>query len=437
MTKSTTNARECALRVLLGVFDNGLSLDHALAQHLPGLSEPRDRAFAQQLAYGVLRYHTALDDLAGQLLRKPLADKHLDLCLCIWLGLEQLWHLQSPPHAVIHATVELARLRKKNWATGMLNAVLRRFQREQVQLVAALSKQPDLRYACPEWLLQRMRNDWPDNWMEIAAAALQQPPMWLRVNLSKISRTAYLAELAEQEITAQSGTGIADICLQQACPVQQLPGFADGLVSVQDSAAQCAVPLLELAVGQNVLDACAAPGGKTTQILESQIELSCLTAIDIKPARMVKIHENLNRLQLDCKLITANAIDLETWWDGNYYDRILLDAPCSASGVIRRHPDIKQRLQSKDIERLGKLQQQLLTKLWSALCPGGMLVYVTCSIFSEENQQVVSDFLATHPDARLAPFSMPIGQQIDPGWQILPGPDNTDGLFFARLQKID
>ncbi len=437
MSKSSGNARACALQVLLSVFDQDLTLDLALAQHLPKLAETRDRAFTQQLAYGVLRFYTALDDLAGQLLRKPLAEKHLDLYLCILLGLEQLWHLQAPPHAVIHATVELAGIRKKKWATGMLNAVLRRFQREQDSLIKSLSRQPELQYACPHWLMQAMRDTWPDNWEEIAETSLQQPPMWLRANLSRISRKTYLARLADQEISAQPGTGSADIRLQQACPVQQLPGFSEGLVSVQDSAAQCAVPLLALAEGQKVLDACAAPGGKTTQILETQAGLSKLTAVEVKSSRAVKIHENLQRLQLDCQVIIADAAAPESWWDGTPYDRILLDAPCSASGVIRRHPDIKHRLQLSDIQRLSKLQYDLLTKLWPVLRPGGMLVYVTCSIFTQENQNVVSAFMAEHSDAKLLPVDMPLGFRADPGWQILPGlEDNTDGLFFARLQKI-
>ncbi len=435
MPKPHSNARYCALQVLIAVLTDDLTLDLALTQQLPRLNEQRDQALAQRLAYGVLRYYTALDELADQLLRKPLRDKHPDLHLAMLLGLEQLWHMDLPAHAVIHSTVELARLAKKDWATGMLNAVLRRFQREHASLLPPLQAQPTLRYACPEWLLQRLQTDWPTQWETIAAANLQQPPMWLRVNLNRISRADYLDKLNAGELTGQPGSGIADVCLSSPCSVQQLPGFADGEVSVQDSAAQCAVPLLDLAAGQRVLDACAAPGGKTTQILEAQQDLAHLTALDIKPARMQKITENLTRLGLECELICADLLATDNRWEHHHYDRILLDAPCTASGVIRRHPDIKHRLEPAGIEHLAALQLQMLKRLWPALLPGGMLVYVTCSVFAQENQQVVQHFVAQHADASALPVYLPLGHQSGAGWQILPGPDNTDGLFFARLQK--
>lgn len=442
MSKPHNNAREGALRVLLSVLRDNLNLDHALTRHLPDLKETRDQALAQQLAYGVLRYYNALDELAGQLLRKPLDEKNQDLQLCALLGLEQLWHLNLPPHAAIHATVELARLRKKKWGTGMLNAVLRRFQREQQTLLDKLAVEPEFQYSCPQWLLDKLRDDWPDDWQSIAEANLQQPPMWLRVNPLKTTREQYLQTLSESGIDAQAGRGTSDICLARACPVLQLPDFADGHVSVQDSAAQCAVTLLDLAPGQRVLDACAAPGGKTTQILENCSELANLTALDISAQRINKVRENLQRLDMnldtDCELITADALHLDSWWNGQPFDRVLLDAPCTSSGVIRRHPDIKHRLQPENIHELADLQAQLLSKLWSVLQPGGMLVYVTCSVFAEENQQVVRSFVKTHPEAQLLPVDLPLGKPVGSdgnGWQILPGTDNTDGLYFARLQK--
>lgn len=442
MAKTHSNARECALRVLLPVLRDDLNLDHALTRHLPDLRETRDQALAQQLAYGVLRYYDALDELAGELLRKPLDEKNQDLQLCVLLGLEQLWHLNLPPHAAIHATVELARLHKKKWATGMLNAVLRRFQREQSSLLQKLAGKPTFEFSCPDWLLDKLRKDWPQNWQSIAQANLQQPPMWLRVNVLKTTREQYLHTLNEQGIEAKAGSGVADICLAKACPVQQLPNFSDGYVSVQDSAAQSAVALLDLGAGQRVLDACAAPGGKTTQILESCPQLTHLTALDISAQRITKIRENLQRLDLGqqpgCELITADALHLDSWWDDQHFDRVLLDAPCSSSGVIRRHPDIKHRLQPENILELADLQSRLLKKLWSVVKPGGMLVYVTCSVFAEENQQVIRSFVKTHPETQLLPIDLPLGQPIDndtAGWQILPGTNNTDGLFFARLQK--
>ncbi len=438
MAKTHSNARECALRVLLSVLRDGLNLDHALTRHLPDLRQARDQALAQQLAYGVLRYYDALDELAGKLLRKPLDEKNQDLQLCMLLGLEQLWHLNLPPHAAIHATVELARLRKKKWATGMLNAVLRRFQREQQSLLQKLAGKPAFEFSCPDWLLDKLREDWPQHWQSIAQANLQQAPMWLRVNVLKTTREQYIQTLNEQGIDARPGAGVTDICLTKACPVQQLPHFDNGYVSVQDSAAQSAVPLMDLAAGQRVLDACAAPGGKTTQVLESCPQLAHLTALDVSAQRVTKVHENLQRLGLDCELVTADALHLDSWWDGQCFDRVLLDAPCSSSGVIRRHPDIKHRLQPENVLELADLQSRLLKKLWSVVQPGGMLVYVTCSVFAEENQQVIRSFVKTHPEARLLPIDLPLGQPIDneiSGWQILPGTDNTDGLFFARLQK--
>lgn len=435
MLNKKNNPRLAALLVLLGVVRDNLTLDHALAQQLPSIESPRDQALAQRLAYGVLRYLPALEHLSEQLLSKPLNEKHLDIQLCILLGIEQLWHMNLPPHAALHATVELAFMRKKPWAKGMLNAVLRRFQREQTECIERLQQNPTLQYACPEWLLERIKSDWPDGWEDIVQANLAAPPMWLRINLATTNRTDYLAELTQHEMAGSAGKGLSDVCLDTPCPVQQIPGFSSGMISIQDSAAQCAVPLLELATNQRVLDACAAPGGKTTQILENESALDTLVAVDIKSNRMRKVQENLQRLKLNCELITADVGNLDSWWDGIEYDRILLDAPCSATGVIRRHPDIKQRLQEKSITTLSALQLQLLEQLWLALRPGGILVYVTCSIFAQENQLVVQSFLDQHPDSRALPVHLPLGKACAPGWQILPGQDNTDGLFFARLQK--
>lgn len=435
MGRKPPDARQAALLVLLAVLRDGLTLDAALTRHLPGLDDTRDQALAQRLAYGVLRHYHPLDHLAERLLRKPLEDKHQDLQLCLLLGLEQLWHLQTPAHAAIHATVDLARRQRKNWAAGMLNAVLRRFQREHEALLKSLPDDPVLRYACPEWLLERWRTDWPADWQRIADASLQPPPMWLRVNLARTNREQYLQTLHQHQLAGEPGSGAADVCLQQPCPVQQLPGFDQGLVSVQDAAAQCAVPLLELSDNLRVLDACAAPGGKTSQILENNPHLTGLTALDVSAARSQKIADNLERLGLKCELLCADAQHTDAWWDGEPYDRILLDAPCSASGVIRRHPDIKHRLQPDDIAGLADVQGRLLDRLWSVLRPGGMLVYVTCSVFNQENQAVIKAFTEHRKDARIVPLELPLGRPAADGWQILPGDGNADGLFFARLRK--
>ena len=448
------DARVVALKVLLAVHQRNMKLDDALGEKLIQLEDRRERSFAQHLSYSVLRWQVALDGLYQQLVNKPLSSKDLDIKLIIQLGLEQLWHANTPAHAAINTAVELTKKQKKVWARGLVNAVLRRFQREQEVLLEGLKKTPSEHFSCPDWLLRRWQKDWPNQWETVAEASIKEPPLWLRVNLNKNSVTDFQAVLETAEIKSASVSNAnAAILLPQALPVMSIPGFAEGAASVQDISAQLAAGLLQVQPGERVLDACAAPGGKTAQLLEQYPGIE-LTAIDNKADRLEKLKENLKRLGLVCKTLCADANDPNTWWDQQPYDRILLDAPCSASGVIRRHPDIKLRLESVDIKRLQQQQIQLLQSLWQVLRPGGMLVYVTCSILNDENQASIKAFSTKQEDVeiqecrflvdeKLVPLSF--GRAVSPGWQVLPGDklmpaeseqiSGGDGLYFACLRK--
>lgn len=447
-----SDARHAALAVLLSVQQRGQKLDDALAQTLPLLEAHRERAFAQHLAYSVLRWHLALLAIYRQLVRKPLADKDLDIELIILLGLEQLWHAHTPAHAAINTSVELVRHRKKPWAKGLVNAVLRRFQREQNKRVESLDNTSSTRYSCPPWLLQAWQEDWPENWQEIAISNLEEPPFWLRSNLRKHQRAEFTTMLKnagiESTVPKHPETPAA-VFLPHAVPVTAIPEFMQGSASVQDISTQMAAVLLDPQPGDRILDACAAPGGKTAQLLEQYPDIH-LTALDNKPLRLEKLITNLQRLGLSCETHCADAADPDSWWNKQHFDRILLDAPCSASGIIRRHPDIKHHLSPDAIADLQAQQRQLLKSLWQTLRPGGMLTYVTCSILSAENQTIVEEFCSITSDAKAHDFAaadstqLPIGRPVSSGWQILPG-DNIpteagqfisgDGLFFACLQK--
>jgi len=332
--------------------------------------------------------------------------------------------------------VDAVRDFKKIWAKGLVNAVLRNYQRHAEEVSQAFQKNEKAVYSHPAWMIDSVKKDWPDDWKDILNNNNQHPPFSLRVNLQKISRENYLENLRAEEMEAsvipetQSG-----ITLLEACDVRKLPGFLTGDISVQDGAAQLAVELLDLQPGQRVLDACAAPGGKTTHILEWQPRLEKVIAIDRDKVRLGSVKENLDRLQLDAELICADAGSISEWWDGVLFDRILLDAPCSASGVIRRHPDIKLLREAGDIDPLAKEQARLLSALWSVLKPDGMLVYATCSVYAEENVQVLNAFIAANPDVKEEKIKATFGRECSVGRQILPGMHGMDGFYFACLRK--
>lgn len=426
------NPRLMAVRALGEVLDEGKNLSDCAA--LKGETDIRNFAQARHLAYGVLRWQVALAWLEAQLLSKPLKQKDGDISRLLWLGLFQLWQDRTPDHAAINETTECARSLGKSWAVNMVNAVLRRFQREQAEWLEKLAQVPE-HWAHPPWLQAAIRNDWPENWQNILDANNQPPPLWIRVNTQRASRDAVEASLLEAGFTTQRNDFAAEaLLISPAAAVNELPGFNEGHMSVQDAAAQLAAGLLDIQPGMRVLDACAAPGGKTCHLLEQHPDIH-LTSVERYDNRMKRVQENLDRLQLKCELRVADATDPGSWWDGQAFDRILLDAPCSAIGVIRRHPEIRHLRQAEQLQEAVRLQQRLLQQLWSTLAPGGMLLYATCSLLRDENSNQIKYFLAEHDDAEDVFIEASWGQSQAHGRQILPGDQDMDGFYYARLRK--
>ncbi len=430
------NPRLAAARALSAVLCGKASLGSSLPAQLDRV-EPRDRGLTQELAFGTARWQPRLAALADKLLQKPFkaADKDVEALLLV--GLYQLLYTRIPPHAALGETVGCADKLKKPWAKALLNAVLRRAQREGEQLLAELEHDPVVRTAHPRWLQKALKAHWPEHWEAICAANNAHPPLILRVNRRHGSRDAYLAELRSAGIAAEPCVFSRDgIRLDQACEVTSLPGFAEGRLSVQDEAAQLAAELLDLAPGQRVLDACCAPGGKTCHLLEAEPQLAGVVAVDLEEKRLLRVRENLARLGLDAQLIAADARAVGQWWDGQAFQRILLDAPCSATGVIRRHPDIKLTRQAEDIPALAQLQGELLDALWPTLAVGGILLYATCSTLPTENTEVIGAFLARTPSARELDIPGPFGLPQPHGRQLLAQQGGHDGFYYAKLIKI-
>ncbi|SFT97549.1 16S rRNA (cytosine(967)-C(5))-methyltransferase RsmB [Pseudomonas marincola] len=430
------NPRLAAARALSAVLSGKASLGSSLPPQLDKV-EPRDRGLTQELAFGTARWEPRLSALAEKLLQKPFkaADKDVEALLLV--GLYQLLYTRIPAHAALGETVGCADKLKKPWAKGLLNAVLRRAQREAEPLLAEMERDPMVRTAHPRWLQKALKAHWPEHWEAICAANNAHPPLMLRVNRRHGSRNDYLQQLQAAGIEAAACTFSRDgIRLIQACDVTTLPGFAEGHVSVQDEAAQLAADLLDLAPGQRVLDACCAPGGKTCHILEAEPELAGVVAIDLEAKRLVRVRENLARLKLDAELIAADGRDVSKWWDGKPFQRILLDAPCSATGVIRRHPDIKLARKAEDIAPLAHLQGELLDALWPTLAVGGIMLYATCSTLPTENSETIAAFLERTPGARELDIAGPFGLQQPHGRQLLAQMDGHDGFYYAKLIKI-
>ena len=438
MKKSNkNNPRLAAVDTIANVLDKGYNLSDADAAG--SLPDERDRALARHLAYGVCRWLTSLEWLSAQFLSRPMKKRDSDINRLILLGLFQLWQNGRAEHAAIHETAECARLAGKPWAVSLINAVLRRFQRERNEWLAQLETKPE-RFAHPEWLLQKFQTDWPDDWLKIVQANNQAAPLWLRINSAKQEHKDVANLLEQGGFTVATHPSAPDaLKLSPAAPVSSIPGFSGGLISIQDPAAQLAVDLLELAGNIRILDACAAPGGKTCHILERFPTVS-LTALEISESRMGLVRENLDRLGFanneGLELLTADAAKPGTWWDGEPYQRILLDAPCTATGVIRRHPEIKWLRTLDQLEKAVLAQEKLLTQLWPLLEPGGILVYATCSVLADENIRQISRFLANHSDARSPLLEASWGRQQDFGRQILPGEEEMDGFYYACIHKM-
>jgi len=431
-----SGARSRAARILSQVIDDGRSLSDVLPASLASLAEPRERALAQELCYGTLRWYFRLSAVLDLLLERPLRRRDRELYCLMLSGLYQLSSMGVPSHVAVNETVNAARELGKEWASGLVNAVLRGYQRSQARLDAAMAQSREARYAHPAWFIDSLMKGWPQDWERILDAGNQRPPMSLRVNRRQLGRDAYLERLRQAGITGRPMTHTAcGVVMDTPLQVDALPGFAEGQVSVQDGAAQQAAGLLALVAGQRVLDACAAPGGKTAHILETEPGLESLTAVEISRARVRRIEENLSRLGLTARIIEGDAADPHGWWDGRHFDRILLDAPCTASGVIRRHPDIKLLRRPRDVETLALRQFQLLQAMWPLLSDGGMLLYTTCSVLPEENDRQIARFLSSHTNATATAIDATWGRQCVHGRQILPGEEDMDGFYFACISK--
>jgi 16S rRNA (cytosine967-C5)-methyltransferase len=430
--KRPDNARLAAVAAVSAVLDDHQTLNEHF-QTASGLS-PRDAAYARHLAYGVLRWLSALEWIAGRLTDRPIKKREKEIKLLVLVGIFQIWKDETADHAAVHATAECARLLGKHWAVGLVNAVLRRFQREQKEILAKLG-QTDEQYAHPDWLLRALKKDWPDNWAEIVKQNNTQATLWLRHNPLKSDRKALVDELQSNDFTVSSHPLAKDaLSIEPAAAVQHIPGFGDGQISVQDPAAQLAATYIDPQSGERILDACAAPGGKTCHLLERQPDIHLL-ALDRDVERVKLIRENLDRLGLNCQLKTADAGCPADWWDEKPFDKILLDAPCSTTGVIRRHPEIKWLRDGKQVQNAIKAQQNLLNRLWPMLNAGGILVYATCSILKSENHEQIHGFLSDHEDAEIVGPGKTPDQTSLPGQQIAPGEEGMDGFYYAIIRK--
>lgn len=415
--------RAAAARIVARVLVDRISADDALEGETS--VHQRDRSLLGALVFGALRWHHRLEWQTARLLTKPLKRDQEELGALLRIGLLQLQELRVPPHAAVSATVDAAALLELRSAAGLVNAVLRRFQRERAKLESDIQTVPEARFSHAAWLINALRNDWPDDWTRILDGNNAAAPMWLRVNLRRTTRAAYLETLSAAGIAAEAAPDIATaVRLAAPQPVESLPGFSAGQVSVQDICAQRAAPLLELAAGQRVLDACAAPGGKTGHILEACADLAEVWAVDRDGERLARVADNLRRLELTARLVTGDATAPARWWDGRPFDRILLDAPCSAVGVIRRHPDIKVLRRPEDVDGAVALQAKLLRALWPLLAPGGLLVYATCTVLRRENGDQMTAFSGAEPTIAAAET-----------WQNLPGEAEGDGFYYAGLRK--
>lgn len=425
------NTRLIAAEILLNVVDEGRSLNDELPRALANI-DPDQHPFLQQLVYGATRYYFALDELIGMLLDKPIKGKERLVHMILAVGLYQLWKLEVAEHAALNETVQATEEAKKGWAKKLVNASLRRFQREQDDMLQHMRRGDSF----PGWLNKRLRQAYPDQYATICTHSNEPGPMTLRVNQSMMTREAWLLLAVKEGIVASSTKhSQVGVTLGSPVPVFALPGFEDGAVSVQDEAAQMCAQILAAKDQERVLDACAAPGGKTGHLLESaEIDL---VALDVDEHRLSRVEENLTRLQLTAETKAADAADLDSWWDGSPFDAILLDAPCSGTGVIRRHPDIKLLRKSADIKALSNVQAKLLDQLWTTLKPGGRLLYATCSILPDENTEAVAAFLSRQADAHEVVIDIKADAETEHGRQWLPQSGGHDGFYYALLQKAE
>jgi len=440
MKTAAAGARSLAAHALARILREGVTLDAALRDALAA-ADPKLAPSVRSLSYGAVRGYYRHEAILQSLLSQPVRSLDPLVRALLSVALYELEDAQTPQYAVVDAAVETAKATDAVRAAGLINAVLRRYLRERTSIDAAIASNPATRHAAPVWLADRLRADWPVRWTQLLAAGDTQAPMWLRVNVQQSTTEAYLDTLRQAGIGARAEPRVPQaLVLDAPCDVHELPGFDTGVVSVQDLGAQCVAFPLALAPGQRVLDACAAPGGKTALIAEREPELQTLVAVDIDPERLRLVKGNLARANLRADLVCADAGAPAAWWDGAPFDRILLDAPCSALGVIRRHPDIRLRKSPSDIDKLPHVQLRLLRSAWGMLARGGRLVYATCTVTRSENREVIAAFLGSSADAEIVPPSAwdgwpNFGDADEYGRQILPGEAGADGFYYAALTK--
>lgn len=426
-----TSVRLEAARVITRV-TKGESLSAVLPQVQEKFAA-KEQPLLAELCYGTLRYYFRLSAWSKVLLEKPLQDQEHDVLNLILVGLYQLFYMRTPAHAAISETVEATSPLNKKWARGLVNGVLRSAQRREDELQAMAKKSPVCGFSHPKWMINKLKKAWPDFYDFILEGNNLQPPMTLRVNEQHFLRDEYLKMLLDEGIDAKSSDYAPQgITLKKAMGVEKLPMFDRGAVSVQDESAQLSGTLIQAKAGDHILDACCAPGGKTCHLLELNPEVT-VDALDADESRLVRVEENLKRLNLNARVMHGDATTPDVWWDGKQYDHILLDAPCSATGVIRRHPDIKLLRKADDIDTLATLQGQIIRAIWSLLKPGGTLLYATCSIMPQENHLQIEQFLADTADAELQMIPANWGLDTGFGRQLFPG--TGDGFFYSLITK--
>ena len=432
------NVRAVSAEIIDAVINGGQSLDAAIAGNEVRIAVD-DRPLLRMLSYGCLRYRWLIEYWIEQLISKPLRKRDRIINSLLGVGLYQLYKLNIPNYVVVSETVEAAKKLKRNELVGLVNACLRRFERENISKLEIEDEQAKWNHPC--WMIEIIKKDWPHNWQKILIANNNRAPMWLRVNSSKLTVDQYIDRLKSVNIDSNKKEGFDNaVRLIKPQPVSKLPGFHSGDVSVQDAAAQVAAHWLLKDGKTRILDACAAPGGKSSHILEIGGNDLDLVSIDSNKSRLLSISENFIRIGKTATILEADASKTEDWWDGVKFDGILLDAPCSASGVIRRHPDIKTLRRASDLDKLAAIQLNLLNKLWDLLLPGGILLYVTCSVFAKENDEVAGVFLRNHSNA--FENDLLLNNNIRDlmikkkcGFQILPGSADMDGFYYVAIQK--
>lgn len=434
----SVNIRALAARCCYSVIDQGRSLSDELPKQ-QDKAALKDKGLLQEICYGVLRFLPELEHDVRALMQKPLTGKQRVFHFLLLVGVYQIKYMRIPDHAAVSETVAATGALKNRQMKALVNGVLRNYVRasENNKPSKQEALPASIEYNHPSWFIKKIQQGYPKKWQNILNANQQKPPMWLRVNQQHNTSTEYQKLLATAEIDVKAIDPLSHaIELMRPVDVTKLPGFEQGWISVQDGAAQQSARLVDCQPNDIVLDCCAAPGGKTCHILERNPEIASMTAIDVEASRLVRVEENLARLGLTANVIAADAADSKTWWDGEQFDRILLDAPCSGTGVIRRHPDIKWLRKATDIDALVILQQQILKEAWSLLKPGGTLLYATCSILPQENSEQIKLFLENNSDAELIDIDGNENQEADTlGWQLLPGEQNMDGFYYAKLIK--